>query len=220
MDLKAIPYKDRFSAAGLLISKANRLTELSKICPGEPTPRERKAINKGISYYRISLVLMKPFDPNYSTVLNWMSLALIRLGRFSDAVDGYKEIMRISDSVDPKAARNATAQLAEEQIGTYQDKKDIQFDEDPDDDPETFDDPPYCMFARGFCELLAGGMSKKAYQLLSNTLKAQLSAMMKEQKEKVQAVLTPEQLKKVESLEAAAKAKREKKAAEKKPAEK
>ena len=53
------------------------------------------------------------------------------------------------------------------------------------------------------------------------TLKAQLKAMSKERDEKVLAVLTPEQQKKVDELAAAAKAEREKKKAakEKPPAE-
>ena len=52
-------------------------------------------------------------------------------------------------------------------------------------------------------------------------LRAQLDAIMKERDEKVTAVLTPEQLQKVEQLKAAAQAEREKKkSAEKKPAEK
>lgn len=52
-------------------------------------------------------------------------------------------------------------------------------------------------------------------------LKAQLEALVKERDEKVTAVLTPEQLRKVEQAQAAAKAKRDqKKATKEKPADK
>jgi Spy/CpxP family protein refolding chaperone len=51
---------------------------------------------------------------------------------------------------------------------------------------------------------------QEEYEPKIAALRAQLEAIMKERNEKVAAVLTPEQLKKVEELGAAAKAKREK----------
>ena len=58
------------------------------------------------------------------------------------------------------------------------------------------------------------------YATKIKALRAQLTALLKERNEKVAAVLTPEQLKKVEAARTAAKAKRgQKKRGQKKPAE-
>jgi len=60
---------------------------------------------------------------------------------------------------------------------------------------------------------------QRDYASRIEALKAQLTALLKERDEKVAAVLTPEQLKKVEAAKAAAKAKRaQKKRGQKKPA--
>jgi len=175
MEISEIPYKHRSSAADLLISKGNRLTELARFLLEEPPPKKRKAILTGIYFYEIALSLMKPYDPNYSTVLNWKCCALIILGRFNEAVQGYEEIVRISDKTDGMATRNATAELAEEKIKKYNGRDDIIIESDQDEDVTLFDDPPYCMVAQEFCELLAEGKFKKAHINMSNDLKNSLS---------------------------------------------
>lgn len=176
MELEKIPYLHRSSAAGLLISKANRLTEINDImADGELSAKKRKAFLKGVHFYEIALLLMKPFDPNYSTIMNWKCLALIRLGRFIEAVEGYEEIVRISDQTDGKGLRNATALLAEEQIQKYQNRENIPSDADSGEDTDAFDDPPYCMFAEDFCELLAKKKYRQAHAYLSEKTKEELT---------------------------------------------
>lgn len=174
MNLSHIPYEHRSSAADLLVSKANRLTELNSIGSiQEISTKQRKAIRKGVDFYEMALGLMKPFDPNYSTITNWRCLALIKLGRFSEAVTQYKEILRISEKTDGKHAPNATAQLAKNQIEKYAAYEDILIDDSEVTDSDLFDDPPYCMFASEFCSLMADQKFKKAYSMLSESAKDQ-----------------------------------------------
>src|SRR5579859_1887620 len=102
IDLNSIPYKHRFNGASLLISKANRLV-------GLPLPEQKGDPQKllaALAYYDMALALIKPFDANYSTVVNWKCTVLRSLGQYEDAVNWYREIVRISDEVDGQARRN------------------------------------------------------------------------------------------------------------------
>lgn len=172
MNLSHIPYGHRSSAADLLVSKANRLTELDSIGSIQGiSAKQRKAIRKGVDFYEMALCLMKAFDPNYCTIANWRCLALIKLGRFSEAVTQYEEIVRISEKTEGKHSPNATAQLAKDQIEKYSAYEDIPSGDSEDADTDTFDDPPYCMFASEFCSLLADQNFKKAHSLLSESAK-------------------------------------------------
>lgn len=177
IDLHSIPYKHRFNGASLLISKANRLGGL-----GPPDQKENnQKLLAVLAYYDMALALMKPFDPNYSTVLNWKCNVLRSLGQYEDAVNWYQEIVRISDEIDGKAQRNATAALADEMIQKHGRRKNEPL-EIGNADAAAFDDPPYCMFAEEFCVRLSEGKFKKAHLCLSPPLKAMFPvAKLKEQ---------------------------------------
>ncbi len=167
IDLGSIPYKHRFNGASLLISKANRLAGLGTIDQQD----DKRKLVAAIAYYDMALVLMKPFDPNYLTVMNWKCNVLRSLGQYEDAVNWYKEIVRISGETNGKVHRDATAELAEEMIQTYAGRKN-----EPlvigNADAAAFDDPPHsCMCAEAFCVLLSEGKFKKAHLYLSPALK-------------------------------------------------
>jgi hypothetical protein len=113
---------------------------------------------------------MKPFDPNYSTVVNWKCNVLRSLGQYKDAVNWYREIVRLSDETDGKAQRNATAVLADEMIQKYAGRANEPL-EIKDADAAAFDDPPFCMVAEEFCVLLSEGKFRKAHLYLSPALR-------------------------------------------------
>ena len=168
IDLNSISYRYRSNGASLLLSKANRLSGTT----GRPT--DQKSLLAAVAYYDMALSLMRPFDPNYVTVVNWKCNALIALGQFEQAVSWYHEIIRISDQTDGKAGRNATAALAEQRILAFADRRDEAIDL-VETDATDFEDPPYCMAAEGFCRLLVEKQFKKAHEYLSPTLKATVS---------------------------------------------
>jgi tetratricopeptide (TPR) repeat protein len=166
IDLDSIPYKHRFNGASLLISKANRLGGL-----GPPDQKGNKQeLLAALAYYDMALALMKPFDPNYSTVVNWKCNVLQSLGQYEDAVSWYREIVRISDEIDGNAQRNATAALADKMIQKCAGHKNEPLDIG-NVDATAFNHPPYCMVAEEFCVLLSEGKFKKAHLYLSPPLK-------------------------------------------------
>jgi len=169
VDLDGIPYSHRFGGASLLIAKANRLAGM--LSDGSDT--DRKQIVAAVSYYDMALALSKPYDPNYPTIVNWKCNALLRLGLYAEAVDWYREIVRISDKTDGKSERNATAKLAEEMIVKYSGRaNDGRLESEG---SERYDDPPFCMFAEEFCQLLAERKYKKAHGLLAPAVKEEFT---------------------------------------------
>lgn len=172
IDLGSLPYKHRFNGASLLISKANRLRGMGP--PESYGEADGQKLLAALAYYDMALALMKPFDPNYSTVLNWKCNVLLTLRRYEDAVIWYREIILISDQIDGKAPRNATAALAEEMIQKYAGRKNDPLEIGSSGDA-TFDDPPYCMVVEEFCLLLSEGKFKKAHLYLSPPLKETFS---------------------------------------------
>jgi tetratricopeptide (TPR) repeat protein len=166
INLDSIPYKHRFNGASLLISKAHRLGGLR---PPDQNGNKQKLL-AALAYYDMALALMKAFDPNYSTVVNWKCNVLQSLGQYEDAVNWYRKIVRISDEIDGKAQRNATAALADEMIQKYAGHKNEPLDIG-NADAAAFDDPPYCMVAEEFCVLLSEGKFKKAHLYLSPALR-------------------------------------------------
>ena len=171
VDLEGIPYPHRFNAASLLIAKANRLA--GTLGANEIKPGTHKQLLAAIAYFDMALLLTKPYDPNYATVVNWKCNVLLKLEQYEDAVAWYREIVRISDATDGKAERNATAKLAQEMIAKYSDRKNILL---PRGDAPTpsFDDPPYCMRAEEFCALLVERKFKKAHLYLAPALQEKL----------------------------------------------
>ena len=165
IDLTKVPYTHRYNGASLLVAKANRLADSSSR-PGEA---KRRQLVSAIAYFDMALVLMKPYDPNYATVVTWKCNVLCNLGQYEEAVAWYREIIRISDATDGKVSRNATAKLAEEMIAKYAELKNTSLPENGGHDT-SFDDPPFCMHAEGFCSLLVERKFKKAHAHLAPTL--------------------------------------------------
>jgi hypothetical protein len=168
IDLDSIPYKHRFNGAFLLISKANRLWGMGP--PDSYREADEQNLRAALAYYDMALALMKPYDPNYSSVLNWKCNVLRTLRQYEDAVIWYREIVRISDETDGKAKRNADAVLAEKMIHEYAGRKNEPL-KVANADKTAFDDPPYCMCAEEFCTLLSEGKFKKAHLFLSPTFR-------------------------------------------------
>jgi len=172
VDLNALAYKHRYNGASLLISKANRLSGLGSAGTNEKP--DQKALVAALAHYDMALMLLKPYDPNYATVVNWKCNLLRELRQFEDAVSWYREIIRISDETDGRGMRNATAKLAEEMIREYDGRANEPLDVTSDGETN-FDDPPYCMYAEEFCSLLAEQKFKKAHACLSPVLKETVS---------------------------------------------
>lgn len=166
VDLNSIPYKLRSNGASLLIAKANRLSGMTE---DDKKPDDR-ALFAAIAYYDMALALLKPFDSNYSTVINWKCNALTALGQHKDAADWYREIVRISDETDGKARRNATAEHAEKMLRGCVGRRNepLAFDGLGVAD---FDEPPHCKFAEEFCNLLTERKFKKAHAYLSPNIR-------------------------------------------------
>jgi len=167
IDLNSISYKQRFSGASLLISKANRLSGMSSF-GGDQTPDD-KTLLAALAHYDMALALLKPFDPNYATVVNWKCNVLGALRQYEEAVAWYREIVRISDATDGKSPRNATAALAEKMIRQYEGRGNEPL-RTVDSDASNFDDPPFCMFAEEVCLLLSEKKYKKFHACLSPAL--------------------------------------------------
>jgi len=150
-----------------LIAKANRHLDLGD------QKSDDQALLAALAFFDMALVLMKPFDPNYATVVNWKCNVLRALRQYEDAVAWYREIIRISNETDGKDARNATAVLAEKQIREYCGRPNEPLAVSR-SDAKPFDDPPYCMFAEEFCVLLSEKKYKRAHACLSPTLREAL----------------------------------------------
>lgn len=179
VDLNIVSYKHRSAAASLLISKANRLSGIGSL--RDRAAADDKTLLAAVAYYDMALVLLKPFDPNYSTVAHWKCLALLALRQYEQAVAWYREIVRLSDETDGKATRNATAALAERMIVEYDGRRDEPLSM-ANLDTTTFDDPAYCIVAEDFCLLLSQGKFKKAHAYLSPALRETMSvATLKEE---------------------------------------
>ena len=166
VDLNTLPYKHRFNGASLLISKANRLCGMSSAGSEKPNPN---ALVASLAHYDMALALLKPYDANYVTVVNWKCNVLRELRQYEEAVCWYREIVRISDETDGKAMRNATAKVAEEMIREYEGRANEPMIVGSGGEAN-FDEPPYCMYAEEFCALLAEQKFKKAHACMSPVL--------------------------------------------------
>lgn len=164
INLARIPYAHRFNGASLLIAKANRLSG------GASGATEAKQLLAAVAYFDMALLLMKPYDPNYATIVNWKCNALLKLEQYEEAVAWYREIVRISDETDGQAGRNATAKLAEEMLAKHSGMKNGPLSVDGGID-SSFDEPPYCIHAEEFCSLLVERKFKKAHAYLAPKLR-------------------------------------------------
>lgn len=170
IDLSAIPYQHRFSGASLLTAKANRLLDTASAAAGKAKPDDPKPVRAALAYFEMALSLLKPYDPNYPTILNWKCNALLQLHQYETAVGEYREIIRLTELTDGQVPGNAYAKLAAEMIAQHAGKKNTEL---PPEDPaqaRAFDDPPYCMHGETFCRLLVEGKFKQAHAYLSPAL--------------------------------------------------
>lgn len=174
-DISKLPYKHRFAAASMLIFKGNRLTELTSLRSKPTKERDVRRVLEGLSFYDIALSLMKPYDPNYLTLLNWKCLALISIGQFEDARKWYEELLRIAIESEGQNCLGATAKLALEQVAVLADKKNEPLPNIDRSDVEMFDDPPFCAWAEQFCWHLRDRKFKQAHLYLSMNLRNMLA---------------------------------------------
>jgi hypothetical protein len=82
IDLARIPYQYRFNGASLLIAKANRLANGAS---GSTETKHKQSL-AAVAYFDMALLLMKPYDPNYATIVNWRNVK-DDMGRTSEARD-------------------------------------------------------------------------------------------------------------------------------------
>jgi tetratricopeptide (TPR) repeat protein len=170
IDISKLPYKHRFAAASMLMSKGNRLTELMSLHSNLTEERDVRRVLEGLSFYDMALSLMKPHDPNYQTLLHWKCLALISLGQFEDAKKWYEELLRIAAESEGSNFLSGYSKLAKEQIAVLAGKKNEPLPNIDRFDVELFDDLPFCAWAEQFCWLLRDRKFKQAHRYLSANL--------------------------------------------------
>lgn len=175
IDIANIPYKHRTAAADLLISKAHRLVDLSELHYRDIGDKEIRQAQKAISFYDMALFMMKPYDLNYQTILNWKCLTLIGIGQFEDACKWYEELIRISIESEGPKSKNATRDLAKEQLKKYSGKSNCPIKPVDESEIRILDDPPFCLWAERFCDELQKGKYKKAHQFFSHDLAKRIS---------------------------------------------
>jgi len=170
IDLNKLSYRHRDTASGLLVSKANGFADSAIVLErkqkkgrtyvdGEKAGQlvDVGAVMAAIAYYDMALLLMRPFDPNYSTVANWKCNALCKLRQFEDAAIWYAEIIRLDEESHGGApSGDATAKLAREQLGRLKSKKNapLRYRET---DTNDFADPPFTLYAFECVTQLAKG---------------------------------------------------------------
>ncbi len=116
--LGSIPYEHRFAAATLLMSRGNKLLEKADLFTHRDPTRFVTKVLEAIAYFDMALLLIKRFDPNYQTLLNWKCQALISIGQFEDARRLYEELIRVADESDGPMHRGPTAALALTQLAS------------------------------------------------------------------------------------------------------
>lgn len=166
IQLDKIPYQHRHKAAWVLVTKAHQLGGL--VHPDDKVSDPKLLV--ALAYYDMALALMKPFDPNYPTLVNWKCNLLAALGQYETAIEWHQEIVRISDETDGLTTRNATAQMAMEMIQRYAGRKNEPL-ASSEAEITAFDLPPYAMMAEEFCRRLCEGHFKKAQAMLSPKLR-------------------------------------------------
>lgn len=167
IDISRLPYKHRFAAASMLMSKGNRLTELTALRTEVSDEKEIQRILQGLSFYDMALSLMKPHDPNFQTLLNCKCLALISLGQFEDARRWYEELVRVAIESEGRNGLGPTARLALDQIDSLAGQHNKPLPHIDEKDVHAFDDPPFCHCAEEFCRLLQKRKFSQAHRYLS-----------------------------------------------------
>lgn len=175
IDLSKIPYKHRFAAASMLMSKGNRLTGLMSLSPEEKKDKDILRVLAGISYYDMALSLMKRHDGNCQLLLNWKCQALISIGQYQAAREWYKELLQIAAESEGPNGRGAYARLASEQIAILGDKPNDPLPSVDRLETKLFDDPPFCTWAEQICGLFIDRKFKLIHQNFSAQLRETIS---------------------------------------------
>jgi tetratricopeptide (TPR) repeat protein len=170
IDISKLPYKHRFAAASMLMSRGNRLTELMSLPFKRTEERDVSRVLEGLSFYDMALSLIKPYDPNYQTLLHWKCQALISIGQFEDAKEWYEELLRIAAEAEGPNFIRGYAKLAQEQVAVLAGKKNEPLPDISRLDVKLFDDPPFCAWAEQFCWLLRDRKFTQAHRYLSANL--------------------------------------------------
>ncbi len=175
IDISKLPYSHRFAAASLLMSKGNRLTDFTSLPTNVPDEKQKQRILQGLSFYDMALSLMKPYDANFQTLLNWKCLALISLGQYEDAKKWYEELVRIALESEGADCLGATARLAQDQIAWLAGRDNQPLPEVDQFDVRIFDDPPFCVWAEQVCRLLQDRKFKQVHRCLSPQLRSAMT---------------------------------------------
>lgn len=170
IEITKLPYKHRFAAASVLMSKGDRLIELKSLSARPLDEKQKRRVLEGLSFYDMALFLMKPYDPNYQSLLNWKCLALISLGQYEDARKWYEELVRIAIESEGPNGLGPTARLAQDQIASLTGKLNESLPDVDEFDVREFDDPLFCLWAEQFCQLLQDRKFNQAHRCLSSEL--------------------------------------------------
>lgn len=170
LELDKLSYQYRSDASGMLISKGNSLRSASVV--RDSSKKANRTYVRGqkrgelvdvglvlaaIAYYDMALLLMRPFDPNYATAVNWKCNALCSIGQYAEAVTWYEEIVRIDREAHGGAASgDPTAALARKQLASFRSKKNAPLDSRI-DDVDDFTAPPFTLYAQEYLRHLASG---------------------------------------------------------------
>lgn len=174
-DLTSIPYVHREAAANLLIAKAGRLASPGVLFFEKLTAREIAKIRQAISLYDMALLLMKPYDGNYVTIIHWKCLLLIDLQQFEEAREWYKELIKLTTDSMGKDSGDATAKGALRELEKIKSKIDFELPAVEDKDSELMDDPGFCWWASQFCDALSNGEYTLAHECLAPSERKKLS---------------------------------------------
>ncbi len=169
--LDAIPYEHRFAAASLLMSRGNKLIEKADSIVHSQRPQFATKVLEAIYFFDMALVLIKPFDPNYQTLLNMKCQALISIGQFEDARRWYEVLLRIAAESDGPGYRSPTTNLALTQLASIAGKTNAPLPSADEFQRQLFDTPPFCAWAQEACRLLRDGQLKQFQQCLSAELR-------------------------------------------------
>lgn len=173
IDIDQHSYKHRFDASSLLTSKANKMLDASVVqekkknrayVAGENADEfvDVARVLAAIAYFDMALTLIRPFDPNYSTVANWKCNALRSIGQYADAVVWYEEIVRIDEERNGgTSSDDPTAQLARKQATKLRGKVNAPLDSGI-NDADDFLAPPFTLWAQSCLRDMASGKYKDA----------------------------------------------------------
>lgn len=180
--LSNIPYTHRTAAANLLLSKARKLADLAELHFTDFALKDQRRVQQAISFYDMALLLTKPSDINYQTILNLKCLTLLEIGQFEDACKEYEYLVQVAHENEGPKVENATRDFARSQIEKYKDKKNHPLQPFEESEIRMLDDPSFCFWCEQFCDLLSKGKFTHAQQCFSSALQDEISPKMLKEK--------------------------------------